>query len=213
MHVNMGLLFKNTGRTEDAARANEKALAIKEKLAAEFPTIPSYLSDFGAALSNHAMLLRDQNKYSAALRIRRKAIQQQQAALRTEPKNPRYRDFLVKHFLTLASILLESGESSAAGQAVNDGLAVRPTSGDDAVIAAIMAAASGRRAAEMADLSDGERAARIAACHDLAMKMLHEAVRRGFRDAKRLQNDPELEPLRTREDFQNLISQMTAGNK
>jgi eukaryotic-like serine/threonine-protein kinase len=210
-HVNLSLVFQNTGRTEDAERANQKALAIKEKLAAELPAIPSYQSDFGAALNNHALLLRNRKQYPKARQLADRAIQQQKKALQIEPKNARYQDFLTKHFSTLASILLEMGELAAATQAVNDGLAVRPGNADDAVAAASMAVAAARRTAENTSISDGEHAAQTAASHDLAMKLLQEAARRGFRDAKYLQTDRELEPLRERADFQKLLADMAAG--
>jgi tetratricopeptide (TPR) repeat protein/predicted Ser/Thr protein kinase len=209
--VNLSLVFQRTGRMREAEEATQRALSIKEKLAGEFPTIPAYQSDFGGALNNLATFLRDRKEYVEARRLADKAIQQQQTALRVEPKNPKYQEFLGKHYQTLASIQLESGEAAAAGQTAQKALGIRPKSADDAIALADIAVASARRTAENANLSDGERAARTAACHDLAMKVLHEAVRRGFRDAKRLQNDPDLEPLRAREDFLKLVSEMAAG--
>jgi hypothetical protein len=40
---------------------------------------------------------------------------------------------------------------------------------------------------------------------DQAMEALRQALARGYKDRKGLQQDPDLEPLRSREDFRNLV--------
>jgi hypothetical protein len=43
---------------------------------------------------------------------------------------------------------------------------------------------------------------------DAVMKLLHDAVSRGYNDVQELNKDSDLDPLRTREDFQKLVVQL-----
>ena len=43
---------------------------------------------------------------------------------------------------------------------------------------------------------------------DEAMKLLREAVAKGFKDAKQMKQDRDLDPLRDREDFQKLLEEL-----
>jgi hypothetical protein len=45
---------------------------------------------------------------------------------------------------------------------------------------------------------------------DAAMKILRDAVSKGYRDAAKLKKDTDLEPLRQREDFQKLVAELEA---
>ncbi|HVK13535.1 MAG TPA: hypothetical protein VM597_32610, partial [Gemmataceae bacterium] len=48
---------------------------------------------------------------------------------------------------------------------------------------------------------------------DLAMAWLHKAVAAGFKDAAHLKRDPDLDPLRDREAFQQLVAELEAKKK
>jgi serine/threonine protein kinase len=45
----------------------------------------------------------------------------------------------------------------------------------------------------------------------LAMKLLRDAVAKGFKDAAHLKKNSDLDPLRGREDFQKLVEALAAG--
>jgi hypothetical protein len=42
---------------------------------------------------------------------------------------------------------------------------------------------------------------------------LHQAIKRGFKDAGRMQKDPRLEPLRERPEFRKLLTDLEAKKK
>jgi hypothetical protein len=46
---------------------------------------------------------------------------------------------------------------------------------------------------------------------DRALALLREAVRCGYRDAAHMQKDPDLDPLRGRDDFQKLLAELEKG--
>jgi hypothetical protein len=48
---------------------------------------------------------------------------------------------------------------------------------------------------------------------DAAMKMLRDAVSKGYRDVAHMKKDTDLDPLRPREDCQKLIAQLQRKGK
>ena len=48
---------------------------------------------------------------------------------------------------------------------------------------------------------------------DRAMELLRQAVKAGYKDAAHMAKDPDLDPLRDREDFQKLLAELQAGKK
>ena len=48
---------------------------------------------------------------------------------------------------------------------------------------------------------------------DEAMRMLHDAVAKGYADAEHIKKDVELDTLRDREDFKKLLAELEANQK
>jgi hypothetical protein len=48
---------------------------------------------------------------------------------------------------------------------------------------------------------------------DAAMKMLRDAVRKGYKDVPHMKKDTKLDPLRRREDFQKLVADLEGKGK
>jgi hypothetical protein len=46
-----------------------------------------------------------------------------------------------------------------------------------------------------------------------ALALLRQAVERGFKDATQMKQDPDLEPLRTRKEFQKLLAVLEGKTK
>jgi hypothetical protein len=57
-------------------------------------------------------------------------------------------------------------------------------------------------------LTEDEKKALRGRHAEQAMAALRQAVANGFGDAGRLRQDPDLEPLRAREDFQKLVTEL-----
>jgi len=53
-----------------------------------------------------------------------------------------------------------------------------------------------------------QRQAAVQFYGDEAMKLLRNAVAKGFKDAARMQKDSDLDPLRQRSDFQQLLQEL-----
>jgi len=48
---------------------------------------------------------------------------------------------------------------------------------------------------------------------DGALKLLRNAARKGYQDLAHMKKDPDLDPLRQREDFQKLVAEMQGKGK
>ncbi len=80
---------------------------------------------------------------------------------------------------------------------------------DAACVLALAATAAGADTTLPAE----ERRRRTGSCSDRAVGLLRQAVAEGYKDAKRLRQDPDLAPLRQREDFRALVAGLEARRK
>jgi hypothetical protein len=64
--------------------------------------------------------------------------------------------------------------------------------------------------AKHAKLDDQQRQAAAQLYGDAAMKLLREAVSKGYKDVPHMKKDTDLDPLRQREDFQKLLAELEA---
>jgi eukaryotic-like serine/threonine-protein kinase len=121
---NLALTLKALGKDTEAERAYRGNLAHQARLIAEFPNVPEYPSTHGATLHNLAELLRAPGKLDEARALLEQAIVNQQAALKINPRNAIYRQFLRNHYSTLADILGKQGVPDAAEDAYRLALAL-----------------------------------------------------------------------------------------
>ena len=71
---NLGYLLATQSRWSDAETAYRAALAVREKLAADYPGVPAYTIDLGGTCCNLGDLLRDRGDPAAALSWHTRAI-------------------------------------------------------------------------------------------------------------------------------------------
>src|SRR5207302_2728442 len=62
-------------------------------------------------------------------------------------------------------------------------------------------------------LADARRRELAQSYADRALALLRQAVALGFKDAAQLKKDPDLEPLRAREEFRKLVTDLEAKPK
>jgi tetratricopeptide (TPR) repeat protein/tRNA A-37 threonylcarbamoyl transferase component Bud32 len=213
---NQANLLKNTNQPEPAKAAYAEALAIYQKQAAEFPTLPECQSGLGATLNNWAGLLRQsggQKNLLEAKHLLEQAIRHQQAALQYKPQHPQYVEFLCKHYGVLADTLVQLGDHGAAATAAAELANLTARVGDVPGAQGqvyFRAASLLARCVPLAEndplLSESQQRATTQRYADQAMNWLHQAIAKGHKDAKRLQEIPDLAPLRQRPDFEELLN-------
>jgi tetratricopeptide (TPR) repeat protein/tRNA A-37 threonylcarbamoyl transferase component Bud32 len=218
---NQANLLKNTNQPDQAKAAYAEALAIYQKQAAEFPTLPECQSGLGATLNDWAGLLRRTGGRKDLLEAKgllEKAIRHQQAALRYKPQHPQYVQFLCKHYGVLADTLVQLRDHGAAATAAAE-LANLTARIDDVPGAQwqvyFRAASLLARCVPLAEndplLSEAQQRATTQRYAEQAMNWLRQAIAKGYKDAKRLQEVPDLASLRQRPDFENLLSALRDG--
>ncbi len=116
-HNNLGSLLSVTGAPAEARKAYEAALAIRQKLALEHPEFPEYSSDIGGGLHNMALLDISARRFAEARVLLQQAIDCQKKALATNPRNPKYRQYLAFHLTQLITVTRGHGRDDEAAAA------------------------------------------------------------------------------------------------
>jgi hypothetical protein len=131
-----------------------------------------------------------------------------QAALQANPRNPTYRQFYRNNLLALVLAqagLLDQAAAVQTAQTLRDLDWNPPADTYDAACALAMCILV---VATHEQLDADKRKAAAQFYGDEAMKLLRDAVAKGFNDAALLKKDPNLAPLRQRQDFQKLLAEL-----
>jgi hypothetical protein len=135
------------------------------------------------------------------------------AALKANPRNPAYRRFYRNHLGVLTEVhagLLEQQDAVRTAETHRD-------LGWNAPVDAYEAARSLSRcvpiAAKHDTLDDKQRQEAAQFYGDAAMRLLRDAVSKGYEDVPNLKKETDLDVLRQREDFKKLVAELEAKGK
>ena len=93
-HNSLGLLLTHLGKRPEAEEQYRKALAIREKLAAEFPAVPQYQVDLGGSYCNLGRLVSNSGQPGESLEWFEKAIRTLTAVYEQDRRSVAARQFL-----------------------------------------------------------------------------------------------------------------------
>jgi tetratricopeptide (TPR) repeat protein len=207
----LALILKERGQVREAEEASRLGLAELEELVKQYPKEPHYAHALGGALHNLAGRHLERGELAQARELLDRALGHQRFALQTNPKHPTYRRFMRNHQLLLAETLVLLREPAEAARAVAELPPVARERYQDYDYAAryfaqrVPSAGRGQKLAAEAR----EECARSYA--DLAMEFLRESLRAGYKDRKSLAADAVFEPLRSRPDFQQLLTDLAGA--
>jgi eukaryotic-like serine/threonine-protein kinase len=229
-HNNLGVLFAGMGRIDDAAAAYRRALDIQEKLAAEHPGVPAYTIHLGNSYCNFGMIAHQRGDSAAAVAWHTKAIERLAPIVAAEPRLVEARFYLRNAHWARAADLVELQRSAEAlgdwdrALEFDDGSARTDLRLDRAAclarlgrfaaavpvaeeLAVAQAAANHLYAcARVLSLSSAVRDNPAAAAHAArAVRLLRQAVAKGYADIPNLLTDADLVPLRPRADYADLL--------
>jgi serine/threonine-protein kinase len=210
-HNNLGGLLQNTGRPQEAEAAYTDALDLLKALAADFPAVPDYQAELANTLEGLAELARRRKDHPAARRLLEEARPHTQAALEANPRHPFYRVVFCEIRKDLAVTLLELGEHAGAAVAAADLARVAHEPAADAFKAAGLLSRCVPLAERDSKLPEGQRKELAQSYADQALAALRQAVAKGYKDADHLKKDPDLDPLRGRDDFLKLLAELEAA--
>jgi serine/threonine-protein kinase len=197
-------------KVEDrAATAHyQQARTLLEQLVREDPDSLANHHLLGGTLNNLALALERRGLREEGIGLLQKAIEHQLKAFGKAPEVPAYRTFLDNHYKSLGAMQCELGRHAEASATVRSRIQLWPKDPVKlATAAGGLAGCIGLVGKGKEQLSDGEQAERTRYA-DEAMVILGQAVRAGFADVDHLEQGKELEPLRQRGDFQELLRQV-----
>jgi tetratricopeptide (TPR) repeat protein len=207
---NLGNLLYNTGRLKEAEAAYQDALAVFKQLAADFLSMPDYCNEAAGLLGNLALLANQHREFAAARERLEEALPYHRAALKANPRHPIYRQFYRSYLWTLAASCAGAGDRSAAASAAQKRRDLGWNPPADSYDAACALAQCVPIVAKDDRLNPAKRKAEMDLYGDEAMKLLRDAVAKGYKNVGQLKNDNTLAPLRPREDFQKLLAELEA---
>jgi hypothetical protein len=155
----------------------------------------------------------EKRKWTAAKRLLLEGRPHHLAALKANPRHPTYRQFYRNHLAVLTKV-----HAGLRGQA--DAVRTAETCRDlgwnapaDAYDAACFPSRCIPIVAKHDELDAEQRQAAAQFYGDAAMKLLREAVSKGFKDVAHLKKDTDLAPLRQRQNFRTLVAQLEGKGK
>jgi serine/threonine protein kinase len=212
-HSNRGVVLYTMGRLQEAERDYEQALSIRKQLATEFPNQPDIQNDLAGTCVNLALLQQQLRNWAAAKRLLLEGRRHHLTVLKANPSHPTYREFYRNHLMVLATVhagLLEQEDAVRTAETRRDLGWNAPA---DAYGATCFLSRCIPIVAQHDKLDDKQRKEAARFYGDAAMKLLREAVSKGYSDVVHMKKDTDLDPLREREDFQKLVAELEGNGK
>jgi serine/threonine protein kinase len=212
-HLVRGMLRSRTGRQPQAEQDYDQALSIQKQVAAQFPKQPKLQNDVAARCVNLALLQAQRGDLAAAKRLLLEGRPYHLAVLKVDPRNPDYRYFYRSHLSGLTAVhagLLEQEDAVRTAETYRD---VGWDPPGDAYAAALFLSRCIPIVAKHEKMDEKQRREAVQFYGDVAMKLLREAVSKGYKDVAHMKKDVDLGPLRPREDFQKLIAELEGKGK
>ncbi len=212
-HNNRGTLLSSAGRLKEAEKDFGQTLVIQKQLAADLPTQPEVRNDLAGTCVNLASLQLQQRNAAAAKRTLLEGRPHHLAALKANPRSPTYRQYYRNYLNVLTAVhaaLLEPEDALQTALTCRDLGWNAPA---DAYDAACFLSRCIPIVASHDKLDDAKRKEAAQVYGDAAMRLLRDAVSKGWKDLGHMQQDTDLDPLRQREDFQKLIARLGTPNR
>jgi serine/threonine protein kinase/tetratricopeptide (TPR) repeat protein len=212
-HAILGRVYQETAQLYEAEAAQQRALQVFEALARQHPHVLEFTYDVGRCDFALADTAASAGQLDAALTRNGKAIDILEEA--TSQGYLAARRMLLAAKIQRDIVLARRGDHARASREA-EALAHKLHDEDDGDLRyelsctlAQSAAAAGRDGG----LAPAERTRLQTRYADQAMDYLRQAVAKGWAKWHLLENDPDIEPLRAREDFKHILADLKAKAK
>ena len=202
----------------EAEASAHRLIAAQERRLATLPATPALQHDLARSEKMYADILIRAGKKDEARPHLEAACRDETTALVGNPQQLAYRKALCCCSAALIDLLLEQGEHVAAARVLRDLVAaVPPQRGRAEITAPEQVAAYLARCLALAagehDLTQSRREELKRAYGDEAMSWLRRAVDQGYTDGRVLQSAVGLAPLHDRDDFRQLVGEVSADHR
>jgi serine/threonine protein kinase/tetratricopeptide (TPR) repeat protein len=209
----LGFFLYTRGRLREADEAYAAALALRKQAVAEFPHQPEWQNDLAGTCVNRAILYLGERDFKAARACLEEAAPYHESALKAKPRHPTYRLFYQNHLFVLIRTHAGLGDQTGAKQAAQKLCDLGWNPPVDAYNAACCLSACIPIIQKNEQATQDARVKEAAFYGDEAMKMLKGAVARGWKYAAPMKMNPDLNAVRNRPDFKELLAGLEAGEK
>jgi serine/threonine-protein kinase len=208
IHSNLANLMTALNKPAEAEKSWLRALELREKLVQAFPSAPSFRLELVGALNDIGNRVMPNQKFDLAKAVYTKAVEHLRELTREPGTAPQMWSNLYLMQLNLAASLVGLKDHAGACRVVRE-LApeLKPKERQDHRAAAILA-----RCVELAQRDGGlaqEKRQELAGSYaDQAVNLLRQAISNGFSDVEFLRKNEDLEAIRGREDFRQLLGEV-----
>ncbi len=205
---NLGELHVMHGNWTEAAQAYGEAIVLRHKLLADFPQNIDLRFGLSNTLINRAGLFLMDQAYADSLDLLREAEPHVLAALKANPKNADCQQLYQRHSVSLIRSYAGMNQADEAIQTAKKLCDAGYDTPNDAYQAACALALCIPIVKQNAKLDQEQLKILVARYGEESVKLLRHAIAHGFKDIVRLKNDTELNALRSRDDFQQLLMEI-----
>jgi serine/threonine protein kinase/tetratricopeptide (TPR) repeat protein len=197
-----------TRQPKEAESAWRAALELWQPLAVDSPQVPDFQAGLGGTLTNLANLQNQRGEFAAAAALLEKARTHLQAALDARPKDRGFRKSYRDQLVAQAQSRLGLADRARLAQTADELAGFGYDPAGDTYHAACLLCRCVPPADKDAHLAEAGRKERSRGYVDRALVLLRQAVARGYKDVARMKQDPDLEPLRARDEFRKLLAEL-----
>jgi tetratricopeptide (TPR) repeat protein len=205
-YQNLIALLYRLKRWREVLTVFDRAYAIQRRLVTDSPGVAAYQGDLAGTLKVAACACQALGQGVKARKLLEEAVSHHRAAFTADGENVRYRNGLYRDYELLAECLLGLGEHRAAARAALELPRLYPAGRQAHFTAARLLALCATLAARETRPAAAERAAIVQSYADQAMEQLRAEMRHGELRADPLRKDVAFDPLRPRNDYQQLLS-------
>jgi serine/threonine-protein kinase len=205
-HENIGYGLQLTGKSAEALMAYQRAQAIRQELADANPNITEFQYLLARSHDHIGWGYRLSGKPAEALAALERAMAIYRKLVATDPSAILFRSRLALCLGHVGGIHVEAGRPAEAAAALRQSVAILERLPTVEPVDRYNLACGHANLAGIAALpGSGMTAAEGRAEAERAMQWLHRAVAAGYRNVALMQRDHDLDPLRSRRDFQDLM--------
>jgi tetratricopeptide (TPR) repeat protein len=207
----LGTVLARLGRQSDAEAEYRAAIKVQKRLAEDHPQLPRFRHNLAMDHHNLGLILENLGKRAEAATEYRAALKARQRLAEEYPNDSQYRSLLAETVGELASVLVALGDREAVlalAERYKAGVA-KPQ--DDLWNAARLVSNCVNFVRKDTGLTESKRAELARTYADQAMDLLRQAVKAGWDNTSRLMQEPQLSPLREREDFRKLVADLESS--
>jgi tetratricopeptide (TPR) repeat protein len=209
---NLGALLAASNRPKEAEAAFREAVTAHEKLVTAEPGVPDHESELSSTLGNLATFFGNQEDWSSARPLLEQAVTRQRKAFQSNPRNPDYRKRLRSQLDKLGDVLVQLNDHEAAAAVAQEWSQAFPDDAAHAIDIAELLARCVPLAEADTRLPTTRRneLAQVYGAH--AIGLLRQAIGRA-ENLEKVRTDHAFDPLRGREEFQQLLREVPAPRK